>query len=114
MFSFEKTRRLLKKADYDYVFDKPKKIVNSHFVLLYRKNNLGLTRLGLAISKKSVAKAHDRNRIKRLIRECFRQTQLPSFDLIFLARSDVAKESNASVIKDLSKLWVKLTNCSNT
>ncbi len=91
MFVFKKTQRLLKKNEYDHVFEQAKKIVTTEFIILYRENNLGYARLGLALSKKMIAKAHDRNRIKRLIREGFRKARLPAVDMIFLARHGVSK-----------------------
>lgn len=41
-------------------------------------------RLGLVIAKRVVPKAHDRNRIKRIIRDVFRHQrgQLPHWDLV--------------------------------
>lgn len=111
MFAFKKTQRLLKKIDYDHVFEKAKKVVTSEFVVLYRSNDLGYARLGLALSKKMIAKAHDRNRLKRLLREGFRQTQLPAVDVIFLARQGVAKQTNLAINTLLSKTWEKVTSC---
>lgn len=111
MFAFKKTQRLLKKAEYDHVFEQAKKIVTSEFIVLFRVNNLDHARLGLALSKKMIAKAHDRNRIKRLLREGFRQTQLPAVDMIFLARHGVAKNTNLSINTVLSKTWEKLSSC---
>ena len=111
MFAFKKQQRLLNKSDYDQVFAQAKKIVTNDFVILFRKNNLDHARLGLALSKKMIAKAHDRNRIKRLLRECFRQTQLPAVDIIFLARSGIAAQSNSGINTRLSKTWEKLASC---
>lgn len=110
MFVFKKTQRLLAKYDYDHVFEQAKKIVTSEFVLLFRANNLGHARLGLALSKKKIAKAHDRNRLKRLIRESFRQGKLPSVDMIFLAKQGVAKQTNVDINTQLSKTWEKLNS----
>lgn len=111
MFAFKKTQRLLKKSDYDHVFAQAKKIVTTDFVLICRENSLGHARLGLALSKKMIAKAHDRNRIKRLLRECFRQTQLPAVDVVFLARAGVGAQTNSGINARLSKTWEKLTSC---
>lgn len=108
MNGFSKEQRLLNKQDYNEVFAEAKKIVTSEFVVLFKKNNLGHGRLGLALSKKMIAKAHDRNRIKRLIREGFRNHQLPSFDIIFLARQGVAKKNNVMISTQLGKTWEKL------
>ncbi len=110
MFGFKKTQRLLAKHDYDHVFEQAKKIVTTEFILLYRNNNLGYARLGLALSKKMIAKAHDRNRLKRLLRESFRQKKLPAVDMIFLARKGVAKQTNLDVNTQLSKTWEKLNS----
>ncbi|MCE0722070.1 MULTISPECIES: ribonuclease P protein component [Legionella] len=111
MFAFKKTQRLLTKNDYNYVFEQAKKIVTSEFIILFRENNLGYARLGLALSKKMIAKAHDRNRIKRLLRESFRQKELPAVDLVFLARQGVAKQTNAIINARMGKTWKKIISC---
>ena len=111
MFSYGKARRLLIKRQYDHVFEKAKKIITAEFVVLFRENNLGYSRLGLALSKKMIAKAHDRNRVKRLIKEGFRHKQLPSVDIVFLARHGVAKQTNPGINTQLDKTWEKLILC---
>jgi ribonuclease P protein component len=111
VFVFRKTQRLLTKKDYNHVFEQAKKIVTPEFIILSRENNLGCARLGLALSKKAIAKAHDRNRMKRLLRESFRQKELPSIDVVFLARQGIAEQTNATINAGLSKTWNKLTSC---
>jgi ribonuclease P protein component len=111
VFVFKKAQRLLTKKDYNHVFEQAKKIVTSEFIILFRENNLGYARLGLALSKKMIAKAHDRNRIKRLIRESFRQRDLPAVDMIFLARQGVTKQANSKINTRLGKSWENLTSC---
>jgi ribonuclease P protein component len=91
------------------VFNKPKKVVTKHFVILYRDNPIGHARLGLAIAKKVISKAHDRNRIKRLLRESFRtRNDIKAIDIIFLARSGLAKVENSVLSNNLSHAWNKL------
>lgn len=110
MYSFEKSRRLLKKSDYDHVFSKAKKITLPEFVILYRNNNQDHARLGMALSKKMIAKACDRNRIKRLIRESFRNNkQLPSIDIVLLAKVKFSTIENSTLTNVLSKTWEKLS-----
>ncbi len=104
---------MLKKSEYNYVFEQAKKIVTTDFVLLYRKNNLGYARLGLALSKRIIGKAHNRNRIKRLLREAFRQTRLPAVDIIFLARPGVEQQAHLGINTNLSKTWKKLSTSYN-
>ena len=48
-----------------------KRRYTAHFVIIFRKNNLGITRLGITASKKT-GNSVKRNRIKRLIREFYR------------------------------------------
>lgn len=110
MFLFQKTQRLLKKYEYDHVFTQAKKIVSKDFTVLFRNNELGHARLGLALAKKNIAKAHDRNRIKRIIREQFRQSELPSVDMIFLARQGIVEQTNTNITLQLSKIWEKLNS----
>ncbi|MFA5959658.1 MAG: ribonuclease P protein component [Tatlockia sp.] len=109
MNGFDKTRRLLNKTDYNHVFEQAKKMVTSEFILLYRENTLGYARLGLALSKKMIARASDRNRIKRVLRETFRTSQLPAVDIIFLARHGVAKLESRAITAKLSKTWDKVS-----
>ncbi len=108
MYCFDKAHRLLKKSDYDHVFTQAKKLVTSNFIVLYRENTVGHARLGLALSKKTIAKAHDRNRVKRMLRESFRTRSLPAVDIVILARHGVANVQNSVVIAKLSNTWDEL------
>ena len=105
---FNKTRRLLNKSDYDDVFNQAQKVVTPEFIVLYRNNTIGHARLGLALSKKTIAKAHDRNRVKRLLRETFRNRLLPAVDVVILARRGVANVENSKMINKLGNIWDKL------
>ena len=109
MNCFNKTRRLLKKSEYDYVFEQATKVVTSEFIVLYRSNTIGHARLGLALAKKIIPKAHDRNRVKRMLRETFRTRHLPAIDIVVLGRHGVAKVQNSTVNANLGKAWDKLS-----
>lgn len=108
MNSFSKTRRLVKKSEYDQVFSQAKKMVTTDFVILYRENDFTQSRLGLAISKKVIAKAHDRNIMKRIIRETFRVRHLPAIDIIVLARRGFKTIEKRRVTSRLMSVWDKL------
>lgn len=78
-------------------------------MVLCRKNTENTPRLGLAISKKKLRLAVDRNRIKRLARESFR-TQLHgnSVDIVLLARNPIINMDNTQILKQLNWLWRKI------
>ncbi|MCP0914836.1 MULTISPECIES: ribonuclease P protein component [Legionella] len=99
----------MKKSDYDCVFKQAKKLVTSEFIFLYCENTVGQARLGLALSKKVVAKAHDRNRLKRIVRETFRTRQLPAIDIVVLGRHGVGNVDNSIITTKLGKAWDKLS-----
>lgn len=110
MYCFKKAHRLLKKLDYDHVFEQAKKLGTSDFTFLCRDNQMGHARLGLAISKKIIAKAHDRNRIKRALRETFRLNKhLPAVDIIILARPGVVRVNHSDLVAKLVNTWSKLS-----
>jgi ribonuclease P protein component len=107
---FPKASRVVDKKDYARVFDEAGRIGSNHLLLLYCHNSLPYSRLGLAISKKHVAKAVERNRIKRQLREFFRhrKAHYPGLDLVFLSRPALAGADNSGLIRCLEQLWRKL------
>jgi len=80
------------------------------FSVRYRLNDLGHPRLGLAISKRVSKRAVERNRIKRLVRESFRQVklELPPIDLMVMAREQAAGLPGPELLGELQLLWKKL------
>lgn len=54
----------------------------AHFVLYVCKTDLPHARLGVVAAKRLAPRAVTRNTIKRVTRELFRQTALPSIDCI--------------------------------
>lgn len=99
-FKFQRELRLLNSRDYSRVFDKAFKINNKVFTLLVRENSLGHPRLGLVIAKKNLKLAHQRNWVKRILREAFRlhQSSLKSYDMVILTRRDIAVLPKTDII----------------
>ena len=108
--SFSRELRLLTPSHFENVFNKAIPSVSPQLTLLARHNALDHPRLGITLSKKRVKKACQRNRIKRLIRESFRQNQrtLPNTDIVVVGKSGLDKMSNQQITQLLGKLWKKL------
>lgn len=108
---FPRSVRLLTKNAYQQVFHKPEKISDKNFTILYRVTD-NRSRLGLAIAKKKVAKAVDRNKLKRIVREHFRRNQNSDLmvDMVVLANSGSAKRSKKELNDSLINLWLRLKN----
>lgn len=108
---FPKQVRLLNAADYKAVFSNAEfKVSCRFFLILAIKNNWTHSRLGLVIAKKNVAKAVQRNRVKRIVREFFRQhcEQLSGLDLVVLARKDIDTLQNSQIKARFASLWKDL------
>jgi ribonuclease P protein component len=98
---------LLTAAEFRRVFQRPSKSADRTFTLLARSGPLDHPRLGLAISKKNVRRAVDRHRLKRIVRESFRQHQatLPALDFVVMAKAGAQMRSNAELFDALERHW---------
>lgn len=107
---FSRELRLLTPSHFTYVFSDATPAVSPTFTILARKSEQPRPRLGITLSKKRIRKAHERNRIKRLIRESFRHKRhnLPNVDIIVIGKSGADDLSNQEVFTILEKLWKKL------
>jgi ribonuclease P protein component len=105
---FPRQHRLTRASEFERVLRRPDKRLSAGPLRL----NVVFTRmqharLGLIVGKKSVARASARNRIKRVIRERFRQAQdrLPAADLVVRV---VAPMSRAQLHRHLDRLVTEL------
>ena len=116
---FSRQFRLLKPDEYSRVFKNPVRSSDRYITVLavarekseiQNLNQVLNTRLGLAISKKNAKRAVDRNRIKRLIRESFRQNlhMLPAIDLVVMAKPVTKTADNQQIFQSLKQHWDKL------
>jgi ribonuclease P protein component len=104
---FQQPDRLLTRPQFDAVFSRSRRSADRWFTILYRYNKSGHARLGLALAKKRIRYATGRNRIKRLVRESFRnhRDDLPPVDLVVMARSEVVRATNRELFASLEKHW---------
>jgi len=114
---FSRQARLLRPAEFKQVFQQPVRSGDRCFRVLARANEIHNHRLGMAVSKKVCSKAVGRNRIKRIVRENFRnkmlgqmpgQKQDSSLDFVVLPTAQAADESNSSLDESLTAHWQQL------
>ena len=96
--------RLVNKADFDRVFADNQRARTDFVMVMARPNQVGYPRLGMIVAKRLLARAVDRNRVKRCVRESFRQVlaELPACD--FVVRLIVKPESGEEA-RDLSRTF---------
>ena len=107
LYRLQKENRLLDAAAFSRVFKKATRSRDKWFTVLCRKNDKDIARLGLAISKKHCRKAHSRNRIKRIVRESFRQHQalLAGLDVVVINQPPAATAANRPLFDSLAGHW---------
>lgn len=110
--SYPRELRLLTPSHFKHVFSNPKRAGSAFVTLLARKSDQSHPRLGLAVPKKHVNRAVDRNRIKRVVRDNFRlkQHQLPDVDIVVIAKGGINKLSKDELRAVLEKLWQKISH----
>ena len=103
----KKEYRIKRSQDFDNIIRKKQSFANRQFVIYFQKNKLKHMRLGISVSKK-LGKAHERNKIKRYIRETFktRKNHIKNYDIIIIARAGVKELPFLDVLKK-SKLIEK-------
>ncbi|MEE8482375.1 MAG: ribonuclease P protein component [Acidiferrobacterales bacterium] len=110
-------RRLKSRPQFDRVFNNKCGFRDKYFAVYACPNNEQTPRLGLVVSRRVSTRAVDRNRIKRQIRENFRQSvaELKNLDYVVVARNAVLKETGAALHASLQQHWKRLNKqCGNS
>lgn len=106
-FSFPKSKRLVSNGQFKEVLARGLRVSDGLLTLYMAKNDCGCPRLGVSVGK-SCGNAVARNRIKRLLREAFRQSQdrIPAdFDyLVMISRNytESDKSGHKEAIRQLT------------
>ena len=89
------------------MFAKPAKIARSYATVLSIPNQLGHARLGIIVGKQQVKRAVDRNRLRRIARESFRQHKaaIKALDIVLLLRSECVHLNNKTLREKIDNLW---------
>ncbi len=80
-----------------------------YFTVLFRPNRGDDARLGMAISKKHCRRATARNRLKRIVRESFRQhkAELDGLDVVVMNKPEAATAANRQLFDSLESHWLR-------
>jgi len=98
---FPNSCRLLDSQAYEKVFNKPDvRVSNKYFLILGRWTEYEQARMGVIVAKKNIARANQRNRIKRLLREVFRlrKNALAPIDLVVMTRKGLEDLENSECL----------------
>jgi ribonuclease P protein component len=98
-FFFSKKKRLVSNKQFEAVLARKVRVANGLLVLYAAENDCGYPRLGISVGK-SCGGAVERNRLKRLLREAFRQSQdrIPlGFDYLLMISPQLSKKLNKSI-----------------
>ena len=97
----------MKSADFSYIFDKPIKSSDAAYTILARTGQAGHSRLGVIVSKKNISSAAKRNRVKRIVRESFRQHKqnINSLDIVVICKKHCEQMINQKLFERLHKHW---------
>ena len=93
MVKLSKSNILQKSEDISRTL-KHKSTNSTHLSFYKQSNHLDSARLGLAIPKKNAKRAIDRNRIKRLVRETFRNAlSMDTYDIVVKLHTQIGKKT---------------------
>lgn len=109
-FGLPKARRLLRRRQFDRVFERRCRCEDRRFTVYGAPNGTEEPRIGIVVSRRVSTRAVDRNRIKRTIRETFRHNQgwLDALDIVVVARSPAASATGHELEDALTGLWKRL------
>ena len=105
---FRPHERIRSPADFRRAFDRKRSASDAHLIVYGAENGLAHARLGISASRKRVRRAHQRNRVKRLLREAFRLAKSglpPGVDLVIVPRGPGLTFAQASrSLPDLARV----------
>ncbi|MEJ2240010.1 MAG: ribonuclease P protein component [Gemmatimonadales bacterium] len=110
-FRFQRRCRLRTARDFERVFKRAQRSSGKALTVLARRSGRRSARLGLAIPRRQIRRAVERNRIKRLIRESFRYHQplLRGLDIVVIGRSALLGKDTQGIFRCLEKHWQQVS-----
>lgn len=95
---FSAAHRLLRRHGFNHVL-RAEVIADRDFKIFFVRNKNANAKLGMIVGKKILSSAVDRNYVKRIIRETFRQhsVKMRNIDLVVMLRRPFEEKSSAQV-----------------
>ncbi len=103
-----RNKRIHFQKDFNKIFKEGKKIKSNNFQILILKNSLDYSRIGVKINKK-VGKAYQRNKIKRILKEIFRNNQdkIQGLDIIIIPYRSILDKTYKEVEEEFVTAFQK-------
>jgi ribonuclease P protein component len=95
---------LRKRVEFENILRAGSRAASRNFIVRAVPNAQEYARLGIIAGRKAAARAVDRNRGKRLVREVFRGADLGAHDVAVQLRNDLRAETNEALRSELIRL----------
>lgn len=105
-----RVRRVTKSSDFRRIYADGSRCTGRLAIMWVARSDAGVPRLGVVASKKSLRKAVQRNRARRLLREAFRLNRCrvaPGRDVVLIARRAIDGATRQDVERDLLGMFAK-------
>lgn len=105
----DRSRRLRKGPEFDTVYQKGIAMRGPLLVVRVAANGLGRDRWGFAVGRRLAPLAHDRNRVRRRLREAARRVAggEAGRDVVVIAREGALNASVAELERELARLLAR-------
>jgi ribonuclease P protein component len=110
-YRFRPCHRLRTAAEFERVYRAGRRAGDGLFTVSALANAFGFARLGMSVSTKTVGNAVRRNRVRRIIRELFRERRalLPAVDLVVTSRPGARDAERPAIVTSLERLFDRAT-----
>ncbi|WP_322818940.1 ribonuclease P protein component [Tepidiforma sp.] len=105
----DRSRRLRRGPEFDTAYQKGTVVRGPLLIVRGRRSGLARTRWGFAVGRRLVAKAHDRNRVRRRLREAARWAGVgEGWDIVVVAREGAVAARFEALVEEVRRLVRRL------
>ena len=103
-YGLDAARRLSQKTQFERLLREGRRIKMAGYTFYLERRNAGAARLGLLVTRQHAARAVERNRIKRCVREAFRLEQARLGPVDVLVRPPYGIKASSDMMRDLRQI----------